>query len=264
MLDRPKQSKLELDCELTLSITLVKDDPAPRYHFGAVINAITFNGITYSNETQSPNSEQKPKSLAEQMAEILVKKIAYAGGLKDMDFLNTLACIPSLPAHLSPNIAVCYYGKFRKENDPNTNDDKKIERANELNGTKIKIKLNPENWMFLLPEGSDDVKKVLFPDHPETNKIKDVPLTNFNKNSNLFSLQIPAGCKADQQLLGFAHVIEGIVAENDETARQTNSANQHIPYSLTVAKIPNLITECKKVLEAQTSNTNEVSLQCKS
>jgi hypothetical protein len=261
MLERPKQPKLELDCELKLSVTKVDADPEPRYHFGAVINTIIFNGMTYSNEKQSSTSDHQIKSLAEQMAEHLVKKIAYAGGVTNLDFLNNLNCTPSLPANLSPNIAVCYYGKFRKKDDPNTNDDEKIKRAKELDGTNVNIKLNPEKWMFLLPEGSEDVKKFLFPNHPETNKVKDVPLTSFNKNSNLFSLQIPVGCKADQQLFNFANMIEGVVGENNESARQTNSANQRIPYSLTVAKIPNLVSECRSLLEAQASNTNKISIQ---
>jgi len=250
MNSRPKKL-LTLECELKLD-AIPQKEGEPRYHFAAIIKKAIFNDLAY--EIQD----------SKQMAEVLAKKIAYSSGIEDNDFLNSVAFTQALPGTLPSNIAVCYFVKFRDKNDPNKNDEEKINRARKLEGTKLTLTLDPQNWKILLPHGTKETpteeiaelktnllnilsKNSDKHDDSENKKIEIVALTNFNKDSNILSLQISKNMNPYKQLLKFATEVTG----SEETAIPTNSEGDSMPFSFSIAKLPNLMSVCENILAAQ-------------
>ncbi len=249
MNSRPKLLKLE--CELKLD-TIPQKEGDPCCHFSAVVKKALFNDETY--DIQNSND----------MAQKLAKKIAFNGGMGGNSFLGSLQFAQALPGALPSNIAICYFGKFRDEKNPNINDKEKVDRAKELEGKTLTLTLDPQNWKILLPHGTkktptgektklkQDLLEILSTNPgkqgiSENNKIEIVALTSYNKDSNLLSLQISENSNDHKELLKYATIVTG----SEETAYPTNSEGKNIPFSFSVAKLPNLMPVCEEILAAK-------------
>jgi hypothetical protein len=234
--------KLKLETKVDLQET--ERNNIKSYHLGAYVTKVTFEELSIDN----PTSEQMAK-----ITEIAAKKWIHID-VKGNDILNEVNFVGSLPSDVQPNIAICYNNKFRVDNHPNKDIiAEKMSAARELIGKTLEFTFTADHLQFLIPtEANSEIIENLSICNAMASQsisIEQVPLTSFNKGSNLISLKLDA--VQEQMLLGLAAQVTG----SEETAKPTNSMNKVIPFSFTLAKMSNLVALVEEKLQSTSINT---------
>lgn len=233
---------------ITTTIKLVESkypDGKMGYQLGAFINNVKFDYF----DVDSPNSE-KMAELAKKIALKWLSISAQAEGADDKDILSSIEFKAALPPHLSPNIAICYRNKFHQMEDLSRDfDQNRLNEARKLEGQILVFKFKSSDLQFLIPSDTSKpniVKDNLIIRNNEGKIIptKFVPLTSFNKDSNLLSIELCG--EACEKVLEIATNVTG----NAETASPTNIEKNKVPFSLTLAKMSNLIPVLEQALSS--------------
>jgi hypothetical protein len=246
MFKQPEPLKLSL--KIKLSETQQQNNIS--YQLGAFITSVEFNGISYKPETGEFIASPKMAEIGKKVAVSWLSSIEVAKGNQETNIMEEIKFEAALPSHLSPNIAICYNNKFRKNNDlKEPLDEEKLQRARTLEGKIIEIALYPQDLQLLIPvdaENTEQLKKVRVCDKDRQEvQIKTVPLTSYNKGSNLESIQLSG--KNAETFLDLATEVVG----DKVNAAPTNAQNQLVPFSMTLAKMPNFLLLVKETLEKE-------------